>query len=409
MQAQDVPPITPEMLEQNPALMLVLLLVMMVLFVGGVVCLASWIWGIYRLAMGWSLLPMTIPWSPRRWAFLDIVIIMGFAISLQGFLADMVFMLTGAEREVLTESTSIAAPPLEAIAAGGLASLMAVGLGIVWLQFRYRSGISHVGFGPISWTSLAASLMVGVAALPVIYLLMMLVTLLSQSQYEHPLIDSASDSGSLKGYLLGCFAAVIAAPIAEEFLFRVLLQGWLQSIPFKSIYHTLVGSTGQLHFQNTSPHTSPLGLGKAMQANETETSGTEVVYSSIYTQPPERDLEPAQLVSPVAEGVEPNLDGRSNPYAVQSDLSHGSDQRLTAGSPSPLPPIWPSVVVGVLFGLAHIEYGFSFLPLSVMGVVLGLLYRQTHSVWPCILMHAMLNGFSMLMLGFKILLMQAAN
>lgn len=401
MQAQDVPPITPEMLEQNPALMLVLLLVMMVLFVGGVVCLASWIWGIYRLAMGWSLLPMTIPWSPRRWAFLDIVIIMGFAISLQGLFVGLVYEFKDADRN--------AAPPLEAIAAGGLASLMAVALGMVWLQFRYRSGISHVGFGPIRWTSLTASLAVGVAALPVIYLLMMLVTLLSQSQYEHPLIDSASDSGSLKGYLLGCFAAVIAAPIAEEFLFRVLLQGWLQSIPFKSIYHTLVGSTGQLHSENTSPHTSLPGLDKAVQASETETSGTEVVFSSINTQPPELDLVSAQLVSPVAEGVAPNLDGRSNPYAVQSDLSHGSDQRLTAGSPSPLPPIWPSMVVGVLFGLAHFEYGLSFLPLSVMGVVLGMLYRQTHSVWPCILMHALLNGFSMLMLGFRILLMQAAN
>ena len=74
-----------------------------------------------------------------------------------------------------------------------------------------------------------------------------------------------------------------------------------------------------------------------------------------------------------------------------------------------VPPVWPSVVTGILFGLAHWGYGLSFIPLIVLGIVLGLVYRATHSIWPCILIHAMLNGTSMLALGATILIQRATG
>jgi membrane protease YdiL (CAAX protease family) len=73
-----------------------------------------------------------------------------------------------------------------------------------------------------------------------------------------------------------------------------------------------------------------------------------------------------------------------------------------------IPPWWPAVVTGILFGLAHISYGMSFIPLSFLGILLGFVYRQTHSIWPCILIHMMLNTLSMLMLGVLILVQQSA-
>ena len=75
----------------------------------------------------------------------------------------------------------------------------------------------------------------------------------------------------------------------------------------------------------------------------------------------------------------------------------------------PVPPLWPSLVTGTLFGLAHFGYGLSFIPLIVLGILLGLLYRATHSIWPSLVVHVMLNGSSMTALGVAILIEQAAK
>ena len=47
--------------------------------------------------------------------------------------------------------------------------------------------------------------------------------------YRHPVIDflAADNSGAAVGLVL--FSAVVAAPIAEEFFFRRVLQGWLET------------------------------------------------------------------------------------------------------------------------------------------------------------------------------------
>jgi len=396
MQEKDFPNVTPELLEQNPVLALMFLLVMMVVFVGGVGCLASWIWIFFRLSMGSAVLALTTPWPPRRWSLLDLMVVMGLIISLQAVSVGLVFEITGSQRSDT--------PALEAIAAGGLASIFGVALGILWLQFRYRVDLTHIGFGPIPWRTLASSLIVGIAFLPVVYFMMILVTALSRTEYEHPLISSAADSGTILSYLLGCFAAVIAAPIAEEFIFRVMLQGWLQSLPFKRLADSLVGTNGNLP--------SRKGLDRLADSNAANAFNEAEMVSS------------ADDRGPAALEVIPES-SQWNPYAPESNFDplDGQVEWEQAGTlatamesvqgpdslPSPLPPIWPSILAGVLFGLAHYEYGLSFVPLSAMGVMLGLLYRQTHSVWPCILIHALLNGFSMLMLGLMLLLKQAAG
>ena len=66
-------------------------------------------------------------------------------------------------------------------------------------------------------------------------------------------------------------------------------------------------------------------------------------------------------------------------------------------------------MTGILFGLAHWGYGLSFIPLIVLGIVLGMLYRATHSIWPCFLVHFALNSTSMLGLGLSILLERAKH
>jgi membrane protease YdiL (CAAX protease family) len=66
-------------------------------------------------------------------------------------------------------------------------------------------------------------------------------------------------------------------------------------------------------------------------------------------------------------------------------------------------PLWPSVVTAVLFGLAHYSYGLSWLPLIFFGFGLGLLYRSTGRIWPCLVVHACFNALTIGMLALNIL------
>ena len=58
-------------------------------------------------------------------------------------------------------------------------------------------------------------------------------------------------------------------------------------------------------------------------------------------------------------------------------------------------PWWPVFVSGILFGLAHFEYGMSWVPLIVLGIVLGWLYRVTNRIWPSLIVHFLVNATSM--------------
>jgi membrane protease YdiL (CAAX protease family) len=72
-------------------------------------------------------------------------------------------------------------------------------------------------------------------------------------------------------------------------------------------------------------------------------------------------------------------------------------------TPATAVPIWPLFVSGILFGLAHAEYGPSWFPLILMGLLLGYLYRCTHRIWACWIVHISLNAISMIGFGLQIL------
>ncbi|HAC91019.1 MAG TPA: hypothetical protein DCF63_10380 [Planctomycetaceae bacterium] len=406
MPTDAAPEITQEMLQQNPVLLYYLLFVGMVIMAMGVGSLASWAWIFYSRANGKSLLPMRRPWTPGHWSLLDMAMIAASVIVLQVVLAQMAMQFLD-----ITRDGEIS---LEAAAAGGLASVFGVGLSALWIMARYRQGPGHVGFDLLSPKRLGQGVVLGLAALPVVYILMMVVSLVSKTDYEHPLITSATQSGTLSSYLMGFFAAAIAAPIVEEFLFRVILQGWLQALPFKSFSTNLVGWPVRLKGDPTSildnAQKESLALPESAPLPTTDTNGTS---STISVAEP---IIMAELV-PVAEvqassheraleGFEVFRQPDSNPY--RSTVTESS---IAVDSPTNwqlTPPWWPAVMTGILFGMAHISYGMSFIPLSFLGILLGFVYRQTHSIWPCILIHMMLNTLSMLMLGVLILVQQSS-
>lgn len=56
---------------------------------------------------------------------------------------------------------------------------------------------------------------------------------------------------------------------------------------------------------------------------------------------------------------------------------------------------WPIAVSSVVFALAHLGQGWAPVPLFIVAVVLGYLYRQTHRIAPIIAMHMAFNALSL--------------
>ncbi|GAB5406662.1 MAG: hypothetical protein Aurels2KO_48930 [Aureliella sp.] len=344
--------LTPEILQQHPllALGIVLLAGIFLSLLAG--CIAVWTWQLTRYYRGLPFLPVDT-WTPRVWGLADIILVLMLVVGGQ-FVA--YFVAKGIGIQQAEGETSLA---LAALA--GVSNLGVVVLATLWIGVRFRVFPSHIGFTTNVLKVGFIGLLAGLALVPIIYLGNAIVSLGMKVDYNHPLIDSVRNDSTATNFLLAVFAAAIVAPITEEFLFRGLLQGWLQSIPFRPLLDTLIGRT----------------------------DGTLTDVSAL--QPPGSTQVPNPIAAPVDS---------SNPYASGSAaVTPESTEREDVYQSNVVPPIWPSVVAGVLFGLAHWGYGWSFIPLSLFGFGLGLVYRATHSIWPCVLIHFMMNGTSMVALG----------
>lgn len=122
---------------------------------------------------------------------------------------------------------------------------------------------------------------------------------------EHPLLTLTRERPSLAILSLATVMAVVVAPLFEEFAFRVVLQGWLES-------------------------------------------------------------QQARL------------------------------RRNYEGYVGELPGFAPIVITSVLFAVLHAGYGPDPFALFVFSLFLGYAYRQTHRIFPSLVVHGCLNGFTML-------------
>lgn len=187
--------------------------------------------------------------------------------------------------------------------------------------------------------------------LPPIFIINVVTSLASGVEYNHPIIDA------IKGYpwLVGvvAFQAVIVAPIAEEFLFRGLLIGWFESAHF--------GRTANAIFFG-------------------------------WRQSPDRNN--VQAAEPIYAG---GRDDKLNPYdaPVKESARLATMSRYT-------PPWWPSILSGVLFGLAHFSYGVSWVPLIVFGIIMGRVYQLRQSLIMCIAVHMLFNAINVLNLWLSL-------
>ena len=372
--------LTPEVLQQHPLLAVALGAMVAVYFTILAGSLLSWGYLIYRARRGqpWLTFP---PRGPRVWGLADLVVVATAFVVCQSAVASGYVRWAGIDVRNLPDGEL----PAVVGTVASLGNVLAVAASLLWLSLRYNVAPSHLGFH--TRDGLQQLKIAGVtllAALPIVYVLMAVVSIGMDAEYAHPLLDEIRTQASLGSYLLGVVAAVLVAPLAEEFLFRVLIQGWLQSWPLSSLREIVLGASPQQ---------------RAERLNGQLVSASLV---SEPTPPAPAQPQPPQIID-VAGGSPPS---ETPPQEVPAVVETSANQVARGVMPKQKPPLWPAVVTGVLFGMAHWGYGLSFIPLIVLGIVLGLVYRATNSIWPSFLIHLSLNAVSMLGLGVGILLEQ---
>jgi len=208
---------------------------------------------------------------------------------------------------------------------------------------------------------------------PPLFIFNIILVQFTEIPYEHPIQKMLEQYPWLLG--VAFWQASIVAPISEEFAFRTLLVGWFESIHFGRNQF----SAWMFGLQTSRPNTDPQDQFDVSSPQEAE--------------------------NPISLHSDPYI-----PLAVGSDAFEPSSVATEHPAPDSVaskpfvPPWWPAVLSGILFGLAHFSYGVSWVNLILFGIVLGRLYQIRQSLIPVILVHMLFNSLSIALFGLKILM-----
>ncbi|HQU45872.1 MAG TPA: CPBP family intramembrane metalloprotease [Pirellulales bacterium] len=198
--------------------------------------IAAWTLIARRLRQGRAMLPFT----PRRavpWRGLDLLMIVVFYVfarsacwSLLSVIASAAGWIDDAARLAALPSDSTDPDKFALDLASNIAcNLATIGFAMLWI-------LSHTdaSWADLGWRrervrdDLRAGLLAFAAIAAPIYGLQTLLSMFVTRR--HPIIEVLERHPSWLLYILSGLSAVAVAPLAEEFLFRMLLQGWLESV-----------------------------------------------------------------------------------------------------------------------------------------------------------------------------------
>ena len=303
-----------------------------------------------------------VPYEPRRpvpWTIVDLLAIAVVYVLTNVALVVGLHEITGTAIGEERSLNDIAA----AMLATSLANLSTAGLAIFWVRRRAGASWADLGFRfDRAVGDLRLGLLAFAAVSAPVYLLQSLLSQLVKEQ--HPIIEMLQRHRELWVFALSGLSAVIIAPIAEELFFRVLLQGWLES---------LAGG----------PRPAP--------ADPSQAAVEQVPNLPLSAGPadPENPYSPSPSLASSRHG---------EPAAVEPGPAASPGARYSWGA---LRWDYLSIIVSSLvFSLMHLGHGADPIPLFFLALALGYLYQCTGRLLPSVVVHFCLNGCSMLALCF---------
>ena len=283
-------------------------------------------------------MPTPEPRQLQRWGLVDLIFAFLAVLGVQLFAS-----VTGIMLQIGTRPTADGDLDMRLVTWISIIQPIAIVFICMFIGLRCRVKFAALGWSLNRWIQdLRLGVITFVVIAPPMYILMAVVTLFSGKEYSHPIQEMVNKDHWM--LIPAILMAVALAPLGEEFVFRVLLQGFLESMS-KGRFRLEKFMLGRIHVDE-------------LQAIDPQA------------------VDP-QAVDPQA--VDPQA---IDPQAVDTPMET-------------VLPWWPVFVSGILFGLAHFEYGMSWVPLIVLGIVLGWLYRVTNRIWPSLIVHFLVNATSM--------------
>ncbi len=280
-----------------------------------------------------------VPWS-GAWILLPILLVAFTVFAAMGS-ADSAEDEVAASANNLVERLALGSAQQTAFVVAFLAVVIAVS----------RATRADLGL-PKDAHELARDVRIGIiawlAALAPVYGMQVLLLMVFGPAEGHPLIKMVQEQANPTLFVLAFAAAVVVAPICEELLFRLLLQGWLEKWEDR-----------QLGWR-TPVVPLPVEIAEVADLDATVTDERLPVV-------------PALVVAEIAVPEEP-------PKIGLGGLPYG----------------WlPIFLSSLLFALAHVGYGPDPVPLFLLALILGYVYQRTHRIVPSMVAHALFNGMSL--------------
>ena len=328
-----------------------------------------------------------VQWHSRRpvpWAFIDLVAIFFVYVFVGLVIVPLLLHAVGWMPDAADEEKmTLADKGLLMWANIGISiGLLLVALPLVAL----RTGASSFDFGLAArglWSNVRLGLIGFVMLAPPVYAIQGLLVKFWQPS-KHPMMEMFKTSPDTGFFVVLLIAAAVVAPIFEELIFRVLLQGFLERLfGWRGQPQDFV--TEMLFGWRPAPALDSAPLLATVPIPEANVSDG-ITYLADAAQPDYNPYTPAPIV---AEAKEP---------IVQAELADDGAQPELRGVAA-----WaPIVISSAIFALLHFSHGPDWVALSLLACGMGYLYQRTHSVIPSLIVHALLNGLSMLGLWIQV-------
>ena len=161
-----------------------------------------------------------------RWGLLDVMGIGFLWIFAQASVATFAVFATGIPAEEITNHPDVMT---NVGLCSGIAQLAVMTFAFWYLCLQYRYSASDFGLAAgQNGAGIMGGLMGFAMWIPVVWMVQLL--MVQFLEYTHPTIDSLDNQPQPLEVIQLWFGAAIVAPIVEEFLFRGVLQGWIQRI-----------------------------------------------------------------------------------------------------------------------------------------------------------------------------------
>ncbi len=320
-------PVAPDL---DPVMVSSLLLLMLSV---GTAILAAWAWVLVTIALGNPL----IPHAPRRivpWGPFSVLAVLVLFLGVQ-FVAVNGYAIAKWFSAGMPAKWKPDIPLRDTLLLVSVSNVVMVILAPLLLRLTSGARLADLGLIKRDFAlNLARGAGTCFLLLPIVYALMLVAVHYWPAQ-KHPIEIAIRSDRSLATVILTGFAAVIAAPLAEEMLFRGILLGWLWKLGLKR------RDPVDVAFLDVEPDVDPFA--SAIVAN------------------PE---------APVVEYL-------GNPFADNWQMD------------------WlANVTASLIFAGLHYGQWPAPVPLFILSLGLGELYRRTGSLVAPIAMHATFNGLS---------------